>query len=115
MKRNMTCIICPKGCLLMAEICDDAVSVTGNSCPKGREYAISECLHPMRTVTTVVRVVNRTDTMVSVKTARPVPKEKMVQVVAALRSMRVKAPVAVGDVLCENICGSAIVVTKTVL
>ena len=115
MKRNLTCIICPKGCALMAEICGETVSVTGNSCPKGKDYAVNECLHPMRTVTTVVRVANRTDTMVSVKTVQPVPKEKMAQVVAALREMKVVAPVAVGDVLCGDICGSAVVITKTVL
>ena len=56
------------------------LQVVGNSCPKGQEYAVNECTNPVRTVTSTVRVSNREDTMVSVKTAAPVPKEKMMEV-----------------------------------
>ena len=80
MKRNMICIICPRGCAMTAEVQGDTVTVTGNTCPKGEEYAINECLHPMRTVTATVRVANREDTMVSVKTENPVPKGNMMDV-----------------------------------
>ena len=51
MKRDLICIICPRGCAMTAQIQGETVTVTGNSCPKGEEYAINECLHPMRTVT----------------------------------------------------------------
>ena len=84
MKRNLTCIICPRGCALTAEITDSGVTVTGNACPKGEEYAINECTNPVRTVTACVRVANRENTMVSVKTDAPVPKDKMMDVMAAL-------------------------------
>ena len=114
MKRNLTCIICPKGCSLCAEIDGQQVRVTGNTCPKGEEYAINECLHPMRTVTATVRVANRYNTMVSVKNKDPVAKEKMMDVMAALRAIRVDAPVAIGDVLLQNVCGSDIVATKQI-
>ena len=56
MKRNLTCIICPRGCALTAEITESGVTVTGNACPKGEEYAINECTNPVRTVTATVRV-----------------------------------------------------------
>ena len=56
MKRDMICIICPRGCSLCADIQGDTVTVTGNACPKGQEYAINECTNPVRTVTAVVRV-----------------------------------------------------------
>ena len=72
MKRNLTCIICPRGCTLTVETEGDKVSVSGNSCPKGAVYGIEETTRPTRTVTSVVRVSNREDTMVSVKTAEPV-------------------------------------------
>lgn len=115
MKRELICIICPRGCALTADIQGQAVTVTGNSCPKGAEYAQNECLHPVRTVTATVRVANRENTMVSVKTETPVPKDKMADVVKALREVTVKAPVSVGDVLLENVFGSRIVVTKAVI
>lgn len=114
MTRKLTCIICPRGCDLCAEINGQTVSVTGHTCPKGEEYAINECLHPVRTVTATVRVANRKDTMVSVKTETPVDKNAMMEVMQALRQMEVEAPLAIGDVIAENVCGSRIVVTKAV-
>jgi len=115
MKRNITCIICPRGCSLQAEVNGTTVTVTGNGCPRGERYGESECLHPVRTVTATVRVANRPDTMVSVKTAQPVAKDKMSQVMAVLRSIRVDAPLAIGDVILPNLCGSPILVTKAIL
>ncbi len=114
MKRQITCIICPRGCALEVDIQGTQVSVTGNACPRGAEYAESECLHPVRTVTTTVRISNREDTMVSVKTKEPVSKEDMAQVVAFLRTFSVEAPVMVGQTVAENVCGSSIVVTKDI-
>lgn len=114
MKREMVCIICPKGCALTAQIQDSGVKVSGNGCSRGAEYAKSECLNPVRTVTTTVRVANRPDTMVSVKTESPVAKSSMEDVVKAIRSMCVYAPVCVGDVLESNVCGSRILITKAV-
>lgn len=115
MKRNLTCIICPKGCLLTAEGDDKQLCVTGNSCPRGEEYAISEYLHPVRTVTATVRVANRCNTMVSVKTEKPVAKESMFTVMAMLRQMTVDTPLRVGDVVLMDACGSKVVATKEVL
>ena len=114
MKRNLTCIICPKGCAMCAEIQGEKVTVTGNTCPKGEEYAINECLHPVRTVTATVRVSNRPNTMVSVKTAQPIPKERMMDVMAQLRKITVNAPVTVGQVILEDVFNTQILITKNI-
>ena len=114
MKKNMICIICPRGCAMTAEVNGEAVTVTGNTCPKGEEYAINECLHPMRTVTAAIRVANRENTMVSVKTDAPVPKDKMMDVMAALHKVAVEAPAAIGDVVISDIFGANVIVTKNV-
>lgn len=114
MKRNMICIICPRGCALTADISEKGVTVTGHTCPKGEEYAINECTNPVRTVTSTVRVCNRKDTMVSVKTENPVPKGCMMEVMAKLRSITVEAPVNVGDVILEDVFGARIIATKAV-
>ena len=115
MKRELTCILCPRGCTLTADIQERTVTITGNSCPRGSVYGENECLHPVRTVTTILRIANRCDTMVSVKTETPVPKDQMAQVVAQLRQLTVNAPVRVGDVLPQEICGSRILITKAVM
>ena len=114
MKRNLICIICPRGCSLTAEMTADGVAITGNSCPMGQEYAINECTNPVRTVTATVRVTNRHNTMVSVKTAMPVAKDQMMDVMQALRETTVQAPVHIGDIILSDICGSDIVATKDI-
>ena len=114
MKRELICILCPRGCALTAEMNGNTVTTTGNACPNGAKYAESECLHPVRTVTATVRVANRKDTMVAVKTATPVPKGSMLAVMEALRGITVNAPVNIGDVLPVSAGGSEIVVTKAI-
>lgn len=114
MKRDLICIICPRGCSLCADIQGDLVTVSGNACPKGQEYATRECTNPVRTVTATVRVSNRYNTMASVKTLTPVAKDKMMDVMAVLRNTRIQAPVKIGDVILSDVCGSDIIVTKAV-
>ena len=114
MERNMTCILCPRGCAMTVRGEVGGLQVVGNSCPKGQEYAVNECTNPVRTVTSTVRVSNREDTMVSVKTAAPVPKEKMMEVMAQLRSITVSAPVKIGDVVLTGVFGTDIIVTKEI-
>lgn len=115
MTRNITCIICPRGCSMTAEITDAGVQVCGYSCDRGKDYAVAECTNPVRTVTATLRVSNRPDTMVSVKTAAPVPKVRMLDVMALLRQTAVQAPIAIGDVLLTDIFGTQIIATKAIL
>ena len=114
MKQEMTCIICPRGCALCVQILSDGISVCGHGCPRGEAYAITESTAPMRTVTATVRCRNRNNTMVSVKTESPVPKEQMMDVMKQLRSTQLDAPVEIGDVVLSDIMGTNIVVTKAV-
>ena len=114
MERKITCILCPRGCAMTVTGEVGNLQVTGNTCPKGAEYAINECTNPVRTVTSTIRVSDRKDTMVSVKTASPVPKEKMMEVMAALRSITVSAPVKIGDVVLTGVFGTDIIVTKEI-
>ena len=114
MKRNLTCIVCPKGCALTAEILDGKVSVTGQGCPRGVEYATNECLHPVRIVTLALPVANREGTMISVKTEHPIPKEHMLESVAMLHKLNIQAPVAMGEVLLKDLFGSRVVATMSV-
>lgn len=112
MKRNLTCIVCPRGCSLTAERCGNHLHVTGHSCPRGERYAIDECTHPMRTVTTIVRVANRNNTMLSVKTTSPIPKENIDDALAVIHKVTANAPVQIGDVIVRDLYGSDIVATK---
>ena len=112
--RNITCIICPRGCGLTVEETADGLKVLGNVCPRGEKYAIEECTHPVRTVTSFIRVENREDTMVSVKTSAPIPKERMFEAMKIIRSAKAEAPIAIGDVLLADVFGADIIATKSI-
>lgn len=114
MKKDLICIICPRGCSITVTGECENLCVSGNACPRGEEYAVKECTNPVRTVTATVRVSDRENTMVSVKTSVPVSKQDMMNVMTALREISVPAPIAIGDIVLQNVCGSDIVVTKAV-
>lgn len=112
--KQLTCIICPKGCALTVTEEKDGLAVAGNLCPRGKNYAIEECTHPTRTVTSFIRVENRPDTMVSVKTSCPIPKEEMFAAMEKIRAARVNAPVKLGEVILKNVFGADVIATKTI-
>lgn len=109
--RELTCIVCPLGCGIKVELDNDkVVSVTGNTCPRGKMYAEKECVNPQRTITTTMR----TDmgTVIPVKTDKPVPKSKMFEVMEVINGKIVHLPVNIGDILIENVFESNIVSVK---
>ncbi len=111
MKRELTCIVCPVGCSLVAEFEDGKVlSVSGNKCVRGKKYAETECISPMRTVTTTVKCEN--GEIVPVKTDKPIPKGKMAEVMKIINATHPVLPISVGDVIIEDIFGSKLVATK---
>lgn len=112
MVRELTCIVCPKGCSLKVELMDGEIrEVSGFTCPRGKQYAIDECTHPMRTVTTTART--RSGGVIPVKTDRTVPKERMLDCMKAINAAVVTLPARIGDVVIENVLdtGANVVVT----
>ena len=116
-KVNLICIGCPLGCPLEVEMeGNEVLSVSGNTCRNGEKYAQKELTNPTRIVTSTVRVVGGTLGMVSVKTASDIPKNKIFDCVKELQAIAIPAPVAIGDVIIENVCGTgvSIIATKNV-
>lgn len=113
MIKEMVCIICPRGCQLKV---DENNVVTGNTCIRGEKYAISELTNPVRTITTSIRVDNRIDTLVSVKTNKPIPKGKIFEVMKEIDKHSVSAPVKIGQIVIKNILGldADVVITKNI-
>ena len=114
MKREITCIVCPRGCRMTADIQAERITVTGHSCNRGEKHAVAEILHPVRSLTSIVRVSNRRDTMVSVKSEAPVPKEEMFAIMERIHATTVEAPIQIGDVILDDVCGTRIVATKEI-
>lgn len=106
MKRRLTCIECPIGCEIDVELENEkVVSLTGNCCPRGKVYAEAEVVCPKRVVTSTVRAEN--GEMIPVKTDRPVRKDAIFKVMKKINAITCKMPVALGDILVENICDDA--------
>ena len=114
--KNLTCIGCPLGCSLTAVPNGDGWDISGYTCRRGLEYAKKELTHPERTVTSTVLVSGGTANVTSVRTAVDVPKEAIRAVMQAINTIVAPAPIAIGDVLCEDIAGTgvALVATKAV-
>ena len=112
-----TCICCPLGCRIEVALDENGQvsEVSGYTCKRGADYAAQEAVAPERMVTAVLCVSGCLEP-VSVKTQRPVPNAAMKDVLAAVAALRLDAPVAAGDVLIEDVCGTgvAVVATKSV-
>lgn len=106
MKRTLTCIECPIGCEIEVTLEEGkVVSLTGNGCPRGKVYAEAEVVCPKRVVTSTVRAEN--GEMIPVKTDKPVRKDAIFEVMQKINATMCKMPVALGDILVENICDDA--------
>jgi len=113
MTKEMTCIVCPLGCQLTLQPEGDTFAVTGNKCPRGKKYAIEEMTAPKRVITSTVAVEEGLYPVISVKTEAPVPKELIFEVMEDLSEVMMSAPVAVGDVVIENVRGTGVNVVAT--
>ena len=113
MERNLTCIVCPIGCNIKVQIVDGKVlSVEGNTCPRGRAYAESEVVNPVRTVTTTVKSVE--GKIIPVKTLTPINKEKIFEAMKIINNAKPSLPICIGDVIIEDVFGAKLVATKSV-
>ena len=110
---NIICTLCPKGCHLSVDLANK--TVIGNGCIRGKFYGISELTAPMRTLTSTVKIDGAICRRCPVKSSSDVPREKVVEIMRLLDSVQLTAPVALGDVVLENVLdtGANIVITRS--
>ena len=132
MRKTITCIICPNGCLLSADVSGPRVidspvtgagcprvidsPVTGAGCPRGEAYFIQEITDPRRTLTSSVLVKGGELPLCSVRLTDPVPIARIPDVMKEIRKMKVEAPLESGTVLIRDVLGlgSDVITTKTI-
>lgn len=102
---EVICTCCPRGCHLKIDA-DMGYNVSGNRCPRGAQYGVDEVLHPKRTVTSTVAVEGSIHKRLPVRTDRPVDKDRVMEVMALIRSIRVKPPIRRGDAVSDVIPGT---------
>ncbi|MFH1513113.1 MAG: DUF1667 domain-containing protein [Bacillota bacterium] len=113
MEQTITCINCPLGCRMTVEVDGNKVTqVKGAGCKRGITYAQQEAVAPTRMVTAVVSV-PECALPLSVKTASPIPKDKIFDCMRAIEAAKPSMPIRIGDVICKNVCGTGIDVVST--
>lgn len=102
MKKELTCIECPKGCKISVELNDGIVeNVRGYDCLRGKKYAESEVVCPVRVLTTTVRC--SSGGMVSVKTDKPVKKSELFDIMKRINGISLDSPVKIGQIIKKDI------------
>ena len=116
MNQIITCINCPIGCRMVVQESDQGefLSVTGNSCSRGAQYARQECTLPLRMITAVIPAKDSTVPL-SVKTSKPVPKSMIMDIMNSLSDVIVNPPVEIGQVIVPDILntGADIIATRS--
>jgi CxxC motif-containing protein len=106
MLKEYTCIMCPRGCDISAQVEDGRiVSIEGASCQKGTDYVHQELTDPRRNIATSILVEDGDLPLVSVKLDAPIPKDKIFEVMEEIKKVKTQAPVSVGQILLENVLG----------
>ena len=116
MKKEIICTVCPRGCHIQVEGEGEKIlSVEGQGCKRGTEYASAEFAHPVRILTTTVKIAGAND-LLPVRSNKPLPKEKIMDCMQIIRGTAVNAPVERYAVIIADICGTGvdIVATKNV-
>jgi CxxC motif-containing protein len=113
-KHTLTCIGCPMSCHLELVIVDGEIrEVIGNDCHRGEAYARQEYTAPCRMVSTTITCSSGLWPRLPVKTAAAVPKVKVMAVVQALHSLKIEAPVQIGQIILDDVAGTGIAVIAT--
>ena len=106
---KVICVTCPRGCTLEARKDGETVlDVLGGGCKRGKEYVKSELTDPRRMVATTVRIDGTQHPLLPVYTSMPFPKKRIPELLCELRTIQVKAPVEMGEVVLADVLGTGI-------
>ena len=102
MVKEFVCIVCPNGCTLRAEENSGIITVMGNTCPKGEEYAKTELTNPTRTLTSTVATSFLKQPVLPVRTSAAIPKGEITNAMAAINKLVVSTRLKCGEVVVKN-------------
>ena len=114
MEKNIICTVCPRGCHVKVTLNGTEVTdVADYGCKRGKEYATAEATHPVRILTTTVKIAGNRYNLLPVRSNAPVPKELQMECMKAIKAVTVTAPVNAGDVVLANICNTGVDIIAT--
>jgi CxxC motif-containing protein len=99
---KLICITCPMGCTLEVQREGDTVVKVEQGCKRGYEYAQRELVDPRRMISSTVKITGGAHPLLPVYTSEAFPKPRIPELMAALRKMKIRAPVRLNEVVLEN-------------
>ena len=111
--KELTCIVCPNGCRILAGMRNGQFVFSGNRCARGLEFAGTELTAPMRSITTTVRTVFHDLPVLPVRTKGEVPKEMIPAIIRELAKVLISEKIGIGETVAANILGSGVDVVAT--
>lgn len=112
MKKTIICVQCPRSCPLAVDISKNEVK--GNSCKRGKEFALEEIVTTKRVVTTTVKVFNKKNyVMLPVKTNKKVDKDLIFKCMKVINKIKINTPIKLGNVIVYNILNTGANVVST--
>ena len=112
--KNVTCVICPVGCSITVNYeGDQVIEVVGNKCKRGLAYASAEVINPQRVLTSTVYSADRSH-KIPVKSATPVPKSKLFEIMEEIKKTQAPESVTMGDVIISNVAGTGVDIIATI-
>lgn len=102
---KFVCISCPNSCEMDVKNENGEISVSGNKCPKGKEFVINELSHPTRTIATSVKTTFKDMPVLPVRTNNEIPKDKIFDVMNEINKVVIDKHTNVGDVIISNVLG----------
>ena len=111
--KQLVCIGCPRGCRLTIDEKDGEYIVTGNTCPRGKEFAISEMTAPKRTICSTVKTVFSDVPVLPVRVSDDIPREKIFDVMREINAVTLKERIGRGDAVIKNVPGLGVDVIAT--
>lgn len=111
--KQLVCIGCPRGCRLTIDEKDGEYIVTGNTCPRGKEFAISEMTAPKRTICSTVKTAFSDAPVLPVRVSDDIPKEKIFDVMREINAVTLKERIGRGDAVIKDVLGLGVDVIAT--
>ena len=108
MHKNITCIACPRGCLLTVSGEAEDLIIDGNQCSKGIEYGRQEILEPLRMLTSTVRTTHPVYPRLPVRLSREVSPKHIIQYMKLINQVCVSRTCIPGDLMAENLLESGV-------
>ena len=116
-KHEMVCINCPKGCTLTVTEDNGTITVEGNTCKRGEQFAVNELTQPMRTICSTVATAFPDASVIPCRVSGDIPKDQIFNVMKEINKVVVKERIHRGDPIIKNVLnlGVDVIATSDVL